>query len=203
MQNHEPAPHSDQLPAPRPLIHRPTRLLVAVDGQPLDKPEAIASYNGTPLYYTPLHQDSGLALVAFTSRTLMLAEAKRQAEQLAQRGVQPAFEHICQQPPYNLPEQACFYEHINQGGAWLCVPPGKAYSDLTRVGRTKVVVGYTSYWNDVISSVSWSRWHVSLYENIRYGGSELLLPAGCNTPDLGVLGWNDRASSLVNWGERF
>lgn len=203
MENYEPAPNPDQLPAPQPLLHRPTPLLLAVDGQPLDKPEAITGYNGTPLYYTPLRQDSGLALVAFTSRTTMLAQVKRQAEQMAQQAVQPAFEHICQQPPYNLPEQACFYEHINQGGAWLCVPPGKAYSDLTRVGRTKVVVGYTSYWNDVISSVSWSRWHVSLYENIRYGGSELLLPAGCNTPDLGVLGWNDRASSIVNWGERF
>ncbi|MFD2938235.1 hypothetical protein [Spirosoma flavum] len=203
MENHEPAPNQDQLPAPHSLIHRPVSLLLAVDGQPLDKPEAITCYNGTPLYYTTLHQDSGLALVAFTSRTNMLAQVKRQAENLAPRRVQPAFEHICQQPPYNLPEQACFYENINQGGAGLCVPAGKAYSDLTRVGRTKVIVGYINYWNDVISSVSWSRWHVSLYENTRYGGSELLLPAGCNTPDLGVLGWNDRASSIVNWGERF
>lgn len=112
-------------------------------------------------------------------------------------------EHICQQPPYNLPEQVCFFSDIHENGDVICLAPGRAYPDLTGVGRTKVLWWYSDFWNDVISSVSWCRWDVTLYEHTNYGGSQLWLPAGCNTPNLVELGWNDRASSVVNWGQRF
>lgn len=91
-------------------------------------------------------------------------------------------------------ETRCFFEHIGEGGDVECLAPARAYPNLLQVGRVKVGWWCTTDWNDVISSVSWCRWDVTLYEHINYGGSQLFLPAGCNTPNLVELGWNDRAS---------
>ena len=175
-----------------------------LDGKLVEKPDEITNYNGTPLYYTPLRNEGGMTLAAFTSHERMIAEAKHLSMSLGGTMVRPQLEQgICQQPPDNLPEQACFFEHTNEGGDVICLPPARAYPDLTRVGRNKVFWWYTTDWNDVVSSVSWCRWDVSLYEHINYGGSALYLTAGCNTPNLVELGWNDRASAIVNWGQRF
>ncbi len=198
--NNEPAPAFDHLPAVRPIIHRPPSIPLVLDGKLLDKPEEITAYNGTPLYYTPLRSSSGIALAAFTSRDRMISEAKQQAGEI----LHPQFERTGTNNPDSLPEQVCFFEHINEDGDVKCLPPRRAYSDLTRVGRSKFLWWYTNDWNDVISSVSACRWDVSLFEHINYGGSQLYLPArlGRNTPNLVELGWNDRASSIVNWGQR-
>jgi hypothetical protein len=180
-QNLESAVHS--------IVHRPAGVPILLDGKLLENPEAIAAYNNTPLHYTPLSNRSSVMLAAFTSRHKMIAEAQ---------SLRAQFGSLCQQPPYNLPEQACFFEHMNEEGDVICLPPARACPDLTRVSS-----GWWSNWNDKISSVSWCRWDVSLYEHIYYGGAELWLPAGCNTTYLEALGWNDRASSIVNWGQRF
>lgn len=195
-------PHSGVSVAP-PIVHRPPSVPLVLDGKPLKHSEEVTAYNGTALYYTPLRSRSGVALAAFTSRDKMVAEAAHLSGSLAEVMVRSQFEHVCQHPPDSLPEQVCFFEHINEGGDVRCLPPGRAYRDLTRVGRTKVLWWYTNDWNDVISSLSWSRWDVTLYEHVNYGGSQLWLRAGCNTPSLVELGWNDRASAIVNWGQRF
>lgn len=198
----EPAPTFGS-PATLPIVHRRSTVPLILDGKVLHHSDEISSFNQKPLFYTPLRSSSGVALAAFTSREQMLAQAKHMRTSHTEFMIRTQFEQICQQPPDSLPEQACFFEHIGEGGDVVCLPPAQAYHDLTLVGRTKVLWWYTTDWNDVISSVSWSRWDVSLFEHINYGGSELWLPAGCNTPNLVELGWNDRASAIVNWGQRF
>lgn len=111
-----------------------------------------------------------------------------------------ADEPLCQEPPDSLPEQAVFWWDINETGDQISLPPARAYSDLTKVSHGFLGLGN---WNDAISSVSWCRWDVSRFWSINYGGSQLWLPAGCNTPNLVNLGWNDQASAIVNWGKRF
>jgi hypothetical protein len=199
----EPAPSPDQLPAAPSIVHRFPRIPLVLDGKPLQAPEELTPYNGTPLYYTPVRDGAAVALAAFTSRNRMIADAGHLPANLSEVMAQPEFEHLCQQPPDNLPEQACFFQDVNEGGDVVCLAPARAYPDLTRVGRHKVLWWYTGDWNDVVSSVSWCRWDVSLYEHVNYGGSQLWLPAGCNTPSLVELGWNDKASAIVNWGRRF
>lgn len=181
------------------IVHRFSRVPLYLDGTILDNPRDIEEYNGKPLYYTLLRSASGIALAAFTERNAMIRESKNMIGVLA-GGVTAFSEYICASPPDSLPEQVCFFEDSNQSGDVICLPPSRAYRDLTQVSRGFLGL---SDWNDLISSVSWCRWDVSLYEHINYGGSELYLPAGCNTPNLQDLGWNDRASSIVNWGVRF
>ncbi len=202
--NYEPAPDHDRLPVVPPIVHRPPGIPLVLDGKLLKNPEEITSYNGTPLYYTPLSSHSGLALGAFTSRDKMIAEAKHLAASLAENILQPQFEPIGVTNPDHLPEQVCFFEHINEEGDVLCLPPRSACPDLTRVGRSKLLWWYTNDWNDVISSVSLCRWDVTLFEHINFGGSQLWLPAVAahNYRSLVELGWNDRTSSIVNWGQR-
>jgi hypothetical protein len=211
----EPVLPSDRLPPSLPIVHRFPRIPLMLDGDLLEKPEDLTAYNGQPLYYTPVRNDSGVTLAAFTSRDQMFVEAKAICDRfsdspvetlsknLSQSVARSQSEHICQQPPDNLPEQVCFFSDIHENGDVICLDPNRAYPDLTGVGRTKVMWWYTTDWNDVISSVSWCRWDISLYEHTHYSGSQLWLPAGCNTPNLVELGWNDRASSVVNWGQRF
>ncbi|MEZ4869314.1 MAG: hypothetical protein R3C14_48780 [Caldilineaceae bacterium] len=199
----EAAPLDDHLPATPSIIHRPPTVPLMLDGQLLQDSKEITSYNGTALCYTPIRINSGVALAAFTSRAKMIAEVGRLSNNFNTAMMRSQSEHICTSNPDGLAEQVCFFSDINEEGDVKCLAPGRAYSDLTRVGRNLVTWWYTADWNDVISSVSWCRWDVSLYEHINYGGSQLWLRAGCNTPNLVELGWNDRASSIVNWGRRF
>lgn len=200
----EPAPPPDGPPPAPAIVHRFPSVPLVLDGKPAQDADALRAYDGQALYYTPLRSEQGVTLAAFTSREAMLAQAG------AMRGSVPStrsasaarIELACTSNPDSLPEQVCFYSDIGEDGDVKCLAPGRAYPNLLQVGRVKVGWWYTTDWNDVISSVSWCRWDVTLYEHINYGGSQLFLPAGCNTPNLVELGWNDRASAVVNWGGR-
>lgn len=194
----EPAPNEGTL-TPSGIVHRVPSVPIFVDGVFLEKPQEIEKYNDKPLYYTPLRGSSEIALIAFTNRNAMILESKRMVNTLAAEK-RAASEHVCTSNPDSLSEQVCFFGDINESGDILCLSPGRAYPDLTRVSR-----GFlgSSNWNDFISSITWCRWDVSLFEHSHYRGSELWLPAGCNTPNLVQLSWNDRASAVVNWGRRF
>jgi hypothetical protein len=202
----EPAPPPDGPPPAPAIVHRFPSVPLLLDGQTVPDADALRVHDGRPLYYTPLRNGKALALAAFTSRERMMAQAWHLRAALP--ATQPAaasagrFEAICTTNPDSLPDQVCFYEDIGEAGDVKCLAAGRAYPNLLQVGRVKVGWWYTSDWNDVISSVAWCRWDVTLYEHINYGGSQLFLPAGCNTPNLVELGWNDRASSVVNWGTR-
>lgn len=185
--------------APGEISHRAPNVPLVLDGKVLEDPQEITDHNGKPLYYTPLRTREGIALAAFTDPQAMISESSKLARTVTEGSIPAATsEHICQQPPDNLPERVQFFEDINESGDTIGLNPDTAYPDLTGVGH-----GLFGDWNDTISSVDWCRWDVSLFEHINYGGSQLWLPAGCNTPNLVNLGWNDRASAIVNWGRRF
>jgi hypothetical protein len=198
----EPAPSAEGPPPARAIVHRFPSVPLVLDGEPVPDAGTLKAYDGQALYYTPLRSAQGVTLAAFTSREAMMAQAGAMRAGVPRTALAALSEHVCTSNPDSLPEQVCFYEHIGEGGDVKCLAPARAYPNLLQVGRVKVGWWYTSDWNDVISSVSWCRWDVTLYEHIDYGGSQLFLPAGCNTPNLVELGWNDRASSVVNWGTR-
>lgn len=170
-----------------------------LDGEVVEDRERLADLKGAPLHYTPLHNGPGVALAAFTRRDAMLAESGDLLASLGNVKLM-SLDHVCTSDPNTLPEQVCFFQHVDEQGDVLCLQPGRAYQDLTRVGRAKLLWWYTADWNDTISSVSHCRWDVSLFEHVNFGGDEYFLRAGCNTPNLVPLGWNDRASGIVNWG---
>jgi hypothetical protein len=190
---------SERTLAPAEIIHRVPNVPLVLDGEALEDPQEITKANGKPLYYTPLRTRGGIALAAFTDPRAMISESSKLVRTMTEGSIAAATsEHICQQPPDNLPERVQFFEDINESGDTIGLDPDRAYPDLTDVGH-----GLFGDWNDTVSSVDWCRWDVSLFEHINYGGSQLWLPAGCNTPNLVNLGWNDRASAIVNWGRRF
>jgi hypothetical protein len=176
------------------------RVPIVLDGVLQSQAELIAAAHKTPLFYTPIRNGGRHAVAVFSSREAMIKERTGVQSKFGPHMIAMDIEHICTEPPDSLPEQVCFYSDINQGGDVICLGPDLAYPDLTRVGRDKVFWWYINNWNDCISSVSQCRYNVSLYWDINYGGAEFWLQAGCNLPDLTVYGWNDEASTIVNWG---
>jgi hypothetical protein len=74
-------------------------------------------------------------------------------------------------------------------GATRCFP------DLTRVTRNYFWLD----WNDVISAFGPCRDYVTVWEHINHQGSSALIRPGDTVPYVGD-GWNDRISSMCNWG---
>lgn len=99
----------------------------------------------------------------------------------------------------NHPREAQFFSDAGYTGDWLWLGPRLQWSDLTKVSRARVLF-WSSDWNDVISSViSWFG-IVVLCEDINLGGSTFGIQAGLPIFHLSSYGWNDRTSSIVNWG---
>jgi hypothetical protein len=200
----ESAPELDQLTqiAGGPLTHQVPHVPVLLDGVMLDDPEKVTTYNGTPLYYTPIGSFPTVALAAFTKREAMLG-AEGDARLSLEVGFADAVIEVPIFGPITIPtvDEVRFFEHTYRRGAQLTLAPNRAYRDLTGLsfGGGPFGIGSSS-WNDAISSTSACRFAVSLFEHTNYGGSELRVPAGANAADLVPLGWNDRASSVVNWG---
>jgi hypothetical protein len=183
--------------APPAITHRAPNVPLFLDGEILEDPQEITKLNGTPLYCTPLRIDAGVALAAFTDPQAMIRESSRLESSMTTETAATS-EHICTTNPDNLGERVQFWSDINMSGDTIGLNPGWHYDRLSGVPR-----GLFGNWNDVISSVDWCRWDVSLFEHTFAGGSQLWLRGGCNTPDLGIYGWNDRASTIYNWGARF
>jgi len=168
---------------------------LVIDGQQ-HEPSVISQFNGQALYSTPGVDAKGEeTLYSFTS----LDALRERLSAHSQRNSISARD-IATSNPDSLPELSYYFEDATQQGDYLQNGPGRAWQDLTRVNRGFL---HLSDWNDVISSVDWCRWDISLYSDINYGGSQLYLPAGQTYDDLGRYGWNDVASSTVNWGQRF
>jgi hypothetical protein len=187
--------------APAEIIHRAPNVPLILDGEVLEDPEEITQLNGTPLHYTTLRTRTGIALAAFTDPQALITEPRKLVRKMME-GAIPAAAHtdVCTSPPDSLGERVQFYEHINESGDTFGLNPFQFYPDLTRARRG--VLGLED-WNDTISSVSQCRWNVSIWEHTQFHGDHHMLRAGCNTSNLGELGWNDRASSVINWGRHF
>ena len=80
---------------------------------------------------------------------------------------------------------------------WL--GPHLMWTDLTRVSRNTVLF-WSGDWNDVISSLHTWVGTVSLFEHINQQGSSITFQPGQHIASLVPLGWNDRASTIINWG---
>jgi hypothetical protein len=101
--------------------------------------------------------------------------------------------------PPPRPSEAQFFSDAGYSGDWLWLGPRLQWSDLTRVSRARTLF-WSSDWNDVISSViSWFG-IVVLCEHINLGGSSFGIQAGIPIFNLASYGWNDKTSSIVNWG---
>ncbi|MGA8927256.1 MAG: hypothetical protein WB462_13635 [Solirubrobacterales bacterium] len=207
----ESAPKPDQLTqtAEGPLIHQTPRVPLLLDGVLLDDPEEITSYNGTPLYYTPIGSFPTVALAVFTTREAMLSARTDEAKVSLELGSTDADSitlpivgtiPLGPPPPPTIPDEARFCEHQYQQGDSFTLPPDRAYSDLRGLSYGGTLGIGSDSWNDAITSTAQCRFAVSLFEAIDYVGSELRVPAGGSVPDMVPLGWNDRASSVVNWG---
>lgn len=192
----EPLPSLDRL-ASGGLTHRVPRVPVLVDGTFLKDPQDIRKYNGRRLSCTPLRTRSGVVLAAFTEWGAMISEASKMEAALAEASGAPT-ESICQSPPDELPDDVIFYENSNAEGDQLSLPKASVISNLFFQRRG---FGDLESWDKTISSASWCRWDVALFEDSDFKGSSILLRKGCTTPDLSVFAWNDRASSVFNLGD--
>jgi hypothetical protein len=116
---------------------------------------------------------------------------------------------VQQQPPKPQPPPpsliATFHEHFHYtshrgGGNSLSLQPGFLYKDLTNVHMSGMWP-FGSDWNDQISAVTLNGATVVCAEHTNFEGSTLLLsPQSGNLIDLSPLGWNDRISSVWNYG---
>ncbi|MFF8370062.1 hypothetical protein ACF05W_14605 [Streptomyces lydicus] len=171
---------------------------LVLDGEEVEDLERMNAEIAGPLFMTRLAYDSSVALGVFTDRAAMLSEARRQSVASRKTELRPR-EHICTSNPDSLEDIVRFWEDANESGDIRSVGPGLGYADLSRLHR-----GFlgTQNWNNIISSLSWCRFDVSLFDLTGFdaSGGEFFAPKGCNTPDLAPLGWNDRASSIANWG---
>jgi hypothetical protein len=174
---------------------------LVVDGEAVEDEERLHADLAGPLHLTPLGSGDELVLAGFTDRGAMLAEARRAAVDGPPRetadGARRSFERVCTSNPDSLADRVCFFEDAGEGGDVKCLGPGLGYPNLSRVHRGFLS---TQNWNDVISSLSWCRFDVSLFDAFDWQGNEFFARKGCNVPDLNRFGWGDRAASIANWG---
>lgn len=171
---------------------------LVLDGEVVEDLERMNAEIAGPLFMTRLVYNSSMALGVFTDREEMLSEARQLPVASEKTELQPR-EHVCTSNPDSLEDIVRFWEDANESGDIRSVGPGRGYADLS--GLHRGFLG-TQNWNNIISSLSWCRFDVSLFDltGFNSGAGEFFAPKGCNTPDLTPFGWNDRASSIANWG---
>jgi hypothetical protein len=91
---------------------------------------------------------------------------------------------------------AQFFTDDQFRGDWLWLSSWHAWPDLTEVGRGFL---HVNDWNDVISSLKIDGATVELFTDINFGGPSILV-RNAAIPNLSDIGWNDRVSSIKNWG---
>ncbi|MYV39426.1 hypothetical protein GT030_11220 [Streptomyces sp. SID1328] len=183
----------DDQQTPRP--HTPPEMQVVIDGE-VNEPEAVREFNGQALYSTPGLNGKGdeEVLYMFTSLEGLKDHMVRDHSVAARHA------DIGTSNPDSLSVDSHYYENDDLGGDWLQNGPGRGWSDLSKVHRGFLGLGN---WDNIISSVDWCRWHITLFDGANWGGSRLELPAGRTRYHLRDFGWNDRTSATVNWGRRF
>lgn len=185
--------------APGPL-KRPIepRVPLVLDGEVVEDLERMNAEIVGPLFMTRLVYNSSVALGVFTDRAAMLSEARKLPVASQKTEVRPR-ELVCTSNPDSLEDIVRFWEDTNESGDIRSVGPGLGYRDLSGLHRGFLS---TQNWNNIISSLSWCRFDVSLFDLTGFdsGAGEFFAAKGCNTPDLTPFGWNDRASSIANWG---
>jgi hypothetical protein len=108
----------------------------------------------------------------------------------------PAPTHTEPNPPVTR-GQVQMFDDADYSGNWFWLAKGFMWKDLTRVSRGGFFGGD---WNDAISSLSSTDTSCIYCEHINLEGSTLLLGPNKPIPHLSSLGWNDRISSVWNYG---
>lgn len=103
------------------------------------------------------------------------------------------------------PSLACrLWEHANYQGGRLRINANQTCRDLTKIGRGFLGLGD---WNDIASSVRADGATVLLYEHINSAGDALpVIPSDYTytfIDNLETAGWNDRVSSVKNFGKMY
>jgi hypothetical protein len=93
--------------------------------------------------------------------------------------------------------QVQMFEDADYTGNWFWLAKGYTWMDLTRVSRGGWFGGD---WNDEISSLSSTNTSCMYCEHINLEGSKLLVGPSTAKHNLEVFGWNDRISSVCNFG---
>jgi len=89
------------------------------------------------------------------------------------------------------------FDDSNYSGNWFWLAKSYMWNDLTRVSRGGFFGGD---WNDEISSLAYTDTNCIYSEHINHEGSTLLIGPNMPISDLSLLGWNDRISSVWNYG---
>ena len=147
---------------------------------------AVAGY-GAPLHPSNAHYAPGPYY--HPGGSYWVPYPGRYAGQIA-AGISPGYEV--------LPTSARFYEHANNQGDRMRVDGNHTCYDLTKIGR-----GFLNLadWNDVISSVKSNGATLLLFEHIHFAGDTLLVLPMELLNNLADVGWNDRVSSIKNFGK--
>jgi len=93
--------------------------------------------------------------------------------------------------------QVQMFDDSNYSGNWFWLAKSYMWNDLTRVSRGGFFGGD---WNDEISSLAYTDTNCIYSEHINHEGSTLLIGPNMPISDLSLLGWNDRISSVWNYG---
>jgi hypothetical protein len=204
------------------IIHRPPSLAFFVDGVAYD-PSKISSFNGRPLHFMLVGSEiKGHTLLAFTTDECLNGIKQQYIASLTRAdygmpgqgggiplpscpgGRYPPCPTMGgppsspPPPPFNR-GQIQMFSDSDYGGDWFWLRAGTAYHALYDVDRN-TVLWWSSNWDDTISSLAGTDGTVTYYEHPGYAGSSLTIAANDPVSNLADLGWNDRISSVANWG---
>ena len=209
------------VPEPPPdssFSHRPPKIPFTVSGVTYD-PADIGRFDGQPLHFVCRQIGHATELIGFVGNEWVRAiTTYAQLLQLS-RLAAPAYPVLTAGGPYgpegavtgagqpppppDLPSLICrLYEHANFRGAGLLIRANLAYSDFTKI-RVLAAGPGGGTWNDFVSSVKSDGATVLLFEAINFAGDTLLVMPNDLLTNLETVGWNDRVSSIKNFGKMY
>ncbi|WP_141721557.1 hypothetical protein [Micromonospora citrea] len=189
--------------ADNPIAHGVPRVPLTIDGESVSADE-IVRYNGRALYLVALPEaGSPGRLAAFTEPADFerLVRARGGPRRALDRSAVDA--RRAPQSQLEAGAAASGYSYIYEGSQFAghagALPAGSGYSDLTKRDMSCTLWWCTS-WNDQASSAAADNANgVTLYEHIKFEGSQLFIPGGYAALDLAYYGWDNRTSSWWSW----
>ncbi len=177
-----------------PPIHRPPSMPLSIDGETTEGDE-IKRYKDTPVHLIVDQKTEERGVVTgFT-------DPADRDEYMSSVGSLPTESQSFAATSSVANETGYCYENTGFSGSVLRIPRMNDWwdyqlDDLTRTYRNCFLWWCWNPWNDIISSVRAEDHWIVVYEHIYLQGSSLSFYPWSQWPDLGLLGWNDRISSL-------
>ncbi|MFJ4723333.1 hypothetical protein [Streptomyces luteogriseus] len=159
-------------------------LPLLLNGTRVDDLERMNEDLSGSLYMTPTVFEERPAIAAYTERVPMVREAAR-----LRVGTELCRAYGYCYEPSQVPSHLDLWEHMDWQGYGFRIPMGEKVPRLSDHGA-----------NDFFSSISACRFAYSIFEHVDYQGNEYMLNAPCSLSYLAGMGWNDKISSVINWG---